>query len=245
VFYAPPDALRKERFRLPPEEEHHAARVLRLDEGAEVTVVDGSGEGARVRLERDGERLAARVVERLRPEAEPLLRLALAIGDLKGKEVDRVIERATEIGAAAFFPYHAKRTVRSFSGARTEARRARWERVARRAMKVAGAARLPELFPACPIEEVAERAGSFDAAFLFRREAPPLAAPALKVASVLAVVGPEGGLGEGDEKILLDAGLVAASLGPRNLRAGTAAIVAAARLLAPAPAGGGEGRGSR
>ncbi|MBM3320673.1 MAG: 16S rRNA (uracil(1498)-N(3))-methyltransferase [Candidatus Eisenbacteria bacterium] len=231
-FYVLPSDLRRSSFRFPPDEEEHILRVLRLRTGAVVTAVDGEGWGAHARLRMEGARLEADVIERFRSRAEPLLRITLAAGLLKGQEMDRVVERCAEIGVAVFQPFVSERSVPGGPRVREGKRLERWERLARSGMKVARGAALMSVQPVSGLDAVIDAVRLHERSFVMEREAPPLPRE-VRIGTALVVVGPEGGLTAEERKSLLVAGAEPASLGPRNLRAGTASLAAAAFLLAP------------
>ncbi|MFH1679094.1 MAG: RsmE family RNA methyltransferase [Candidatus Eisenbacteria bacterium] len=229
-FFAPPAELGRPSFRFPPDEEDHIRRVLRLKAGSIVTAVDGEGGGARVRLRAEGSALVADVVERFRSSVEPSLRITLAAGLLKGQEMDLVVERSAEIGVAVFQPFLSERSVPTGPRARGGRRVARWERLARSGMKTARGAALMEVRPVENLRDLVPLVSLHERSFLMEREAPPLPR-GNPGGNALLLVGPEGGLADEEKRILIGAGASPASLGPRNLRAGTASLAAAVLLL--------------
>jgi len=247
-FYASPESLRRARFPLGEDEERHLVRSLRLREGAEVRVVDGEGKGAVVRLVRDGRGgMEAEVLRRFDSAVEPALRVTLAVGLLRGGGMDETVERAAELGAAALLPFLSARAVPRREGAKEERNRERWTRLAREGMKVAGGAFAPRIGPILPMERLLEEVRRRSDALLCSPRAEEALAPAAGPGEALLIIGPEGGLEREEEEALVGAGARPVSLGPRNLRAVTAAAVALARLLGAgeSPAGGeGEKNGS-
>jgi 16S rRNA (uracil1498-N3)-methyltransferase len=244
-FHVAPELLASPEFAFPDEEAEHAARVLRLRSEEIVTAVDGIGNGARVRLRVEGPSVFGVVVERFRSEAEPGLRLTLAIGLVKGSEMDDLVERAAEIGVAAILPVACARSAVRAEGAREGARLDRWRRLARSGMKVARGASLMQILPVVSTAEAAAAAGRTGRSWLLARSAVPLVRGAGE-GDALAAIGPEGGFTDEETALFLRAGARAASLGPRNLRTGTAALAAASILLASEGGSeGGHARGSR
>ncbi|RPJ48327.1 MAG: 16S rRNA (uracil(1498)-N(3))-methyltransferase, partial [Candidatus Latescibacterota bacterium] len=202
-----------------------------LRTGEIVTAVDGIGNAARVRLRIEAASVFGAVVERFRSEAEPGLRLTLAIGLVKGSEMDDLVERAAEIGVAAILPVACARSAVRSEGGGHAARLDRWRRLAQSGMKVARGATLMEILPVVSPAEVAAAAGRAGRSWLLARSAAPLERGRGE-GDALAAIGPEGGFTDEEAALLLRAGARAASLGPRNLRTGTAALAAASILLA-------------
>ena len=225
VLVAPEDVDRAV-ARPGPDALHHLVDVLRLGPGASVEVFDGRGgvweatfTGTELRL---GQRREAPP-----PAAAVWVAFALA----KGEKVDWVIQKATELGAARLVPWRAERSVVRLEGARAEERVGRWRRIAAEAARQCGRSEVPGVALAEGLPGALEAPAGF-ARIAFHAgagasfaEAVPRAAP-----GYLAVIGPEGGLTDREVRACVEAGCRLATLGPRVLRAETAAIAAAALL---------------
>lgn len=210
-----------------PAQAHHLGPVMRRGPGDPVRLFNGrDGEwAARIEALRKG-RAVLRVEGPLRPQA-PEPGPALVFAPLKRDATDLVAEKATELGAAALYPVLTERTV---------AGRVNLERLAAIAAAAAEQCerltvpqvhplrRLPDLLGAWPVERPL-------AAALERSDAPPVRAPAAGL-----LVGPEGGFTGAELDVLASRPFVVAiSLGPRVLRAETAAIAGLALLQAQGP----------
>jgi 16S rRNA (uracil1498-N3)-methyltransferase len=206
---------------------HHLGTVLRRAAGDTVRLFNGSdGEFAAriVALKRD--RVVFEAGEQLRPQApEPDVWLVFAV--LKRDATDLVVEKATELGVAALLPVFTERT----QAARVNLERLRaiaGEAAAqceRLTVPVVEAPRaLPDVLGGWPAERRL-------AAALERVAAPPLDAPQAAPAALL--VGPEGGFTPRELDVLGATPFIQpVSLGPRVLRADTAAIAGLALMLA-------------
>ena len=170
---------------------------------------------------------AALVVEqRVRPQsAEADLWLMFAV--LKRDTTDLVVQKATELGVSTLLPVFTERT----NAGRVNLDRLR--AIAVEAAEQSERLSVPTLHPARPLHDIL--AGWSDARTLFvalERAAGPRLTPATEPAALL--IGPEGGFGPRDHALLEHCGAVRrVSLGPRILRAETAAIVGLALLQAP------------
>lgn len=201
-------------------------RVLRLGPGDALTVLDGAGAEHRVRLEQVGTRSAvARVLATDRPARESALDLVLAPALLKGDRMALVVEKATELGVRRIAPVHTARTVRD----RVDTERLR--RVARAAAEQSGRPQVPVVDEPRPLAAlVAEpwsglRVLPWEDEHGARLRDLPAAADA-----VVALTGPEGGFTADEVAQARAHGFVTVTLGPRVLRAETAAIAVAALL---------------
>src|SRR5215212_1838191 len=124
-------------------ESHHLARVLRLKAGDTVVAVDGSGRDYTVRLERVSAETTGTILSVTARDTESPFPITLVQGLPKGDKLETIIRAATELGVARVAPALTARTVVRLDAARAEARKTRWERVAREAAKQCGRARLP------------------------------------------------------------------------------------------------------
>lgn len=194
---------------LSPRESRHAVRALRLEAGDSVTLFDAAG-AWRGRIESAGGRVTVRVLEELPPPILPAVRVAAAAP--KGNRLDWMVEKLAELGVAEFTPVRFVRSVATVE----ENRRRRLERVAVAASKQSGAP-LMRIRPEREVSEIPGEALLLD---------PDAGEPVGKGEGIL-LVGPEGGLTDGERKRFERRG----RLGPTILRIETAAVAAAARRL--------------
>lgn len=246
-FYAPPSAFSPslESVTLTADEARHLRDVLRLQPGDEAYVFDGLGKEFHCRVARS-ERNSAdlKVVAQAEPaRPESPLRLTLAVALLKGDKFDLVVQKATELGVVCVIPVVTKHADIRLRDASDAAKRVvRWQRIALEASKQSGRAVVPEIMSPTAFELLVENsrreaAGSEDAApgFMFsERDGVSLtegsrSIPA-KPASLVAVIGSEGGWADEEIELARAAGWSVVTLGGRTLRAETAAIAVAALL---------------
>ncbi|MDK2855823.1 MAG: rRNA (uracil1498-N3)-methyltransferase [Bacillota bacterium] len=237
-FYAPPEHFTGGRVHLSAEEAHHVCRVLRLGPGAQVYVFDGLGREYLVEIEiANGRAVSGRILAELPQGREAPLALTLAQGLAKGDKLELVIQKATEIGVQAVIPLHTARSVvKPSEGTR---RTERWQRIAREATKQCGRAFVPRIESITTLRALSERFGEFDAVFIFweeeraRRLKAALAELAERgsVRRLLILVGPEGGFTPDEVGLVVEAGALPVTLGPRILRTETAGLVAASIIL--------------
>jgi len=230
------DAAPGARLDLPDHSAHHARDVLRLRPGAAVRVFDGRGSEWEARVEAvTRKKLRLHVGGPVTPLPEPQLPIRLALAPLKGDRMEWVVQKATELGVAEIAPVITARTDAAARPALHGTRQERWEKVAAGASEQCGRAIVPRIAPTCPLSELL--AMPLAGERLVLREppaAPPLGSrPAPGADGVWLLIGPEGGWEPAELARCDDAGFAPVSLGPRILRAETAAVaaVAAAGLL--------------
>ena len=228
-FFVAPEVLRADRVTLSGAQARQIATVLRLRAGDEIALV---ADGAEAIVALDAVRptaVTAVVRERGFTPAEPSVALTLALPVLRGDHDEEVVAAVTQLGVSRIVPFTSARSVvRSLS----EAKRARWERIAREAAETARRGRVPaieparawsDLFAALPSPILIAWEGERRARL---REALPQAARPLSL-----VIGPEGGIADDEIALARARGAVTVSLGARNLRSEIAAIAAVALAM--------------
>ncbi len=198
----------------------HLARSLRARVGEEIEVIDPAGLMLTVRLEVvTPELVEGLIIAERAHEPEPTARINIAIANLPAAALELVLSRCTEAGAFAFQVFQADRSVAR--GAKPE----RWKTICREATMLAGRLRVPEVAAAPSLDAVL--ASSEHPVMLVRGAERRLAAMD-GPRDLTLLIGPEGGWS--DRELALAS--VKAGLGPRNLRADTAALVGLSIALA-------------
>jgi 16S rRNA (uracil1498-N3)-methyltransferase len=227
-FYVSPGNISRDKCIIDGEEFAHLTHVMRRGEGDSVRLVDGEGTAYDAVIES-----VARAQARCRIEArwerlhESAIHLTLGAAILKnGSNFDFLVEKGTELGVSAFVPLLTERTIPR------HARRERWQKIAMAAMKQSGRSVLPRVVDPQPLEEFLRSAEGVRLLPHEKTESPFLrnAMPA-GTRRAVAAIGPEGGFSEGEVAQAVSAGFVPVSLGPRRLRAETAALVTAGLVL--------------
>jgi 16S rRNA (uracil1498-N3)-methyltransferase len=220
-FFVTPAEMEGERFPVPGAIGHQVLRVLRLDDGDEITLLDGLGGWARCRL--DG--VTCMVVQRGTGGGEPDHQLAVWQALLKGDHLEQVVQHGTELGIRRFGLFVSERcVVRELSPRKLERLRA----VAREAAEQSERGIVPPVAEPITFAEALTAAtpGSvllyerYEGTRLTEIEPPP---------SVF--IGPEGGFSPDEVAAAERAGLAIAGLGPRILRSETVAVAVTAAIL--------------
>ncbi len=221
-----------DRLRLPPGAARHV-QVLRLQPGAAITLFDGrGGEWAAEVLRIGRSEVDVRVGERHGADRELACRVTLAVGMPANDRMDALVEKATELGAAAIQPLVCERSVLRLSGERAAKKVAHWQGVAVAASEQSGRTAVPVVEPVRGLGEwlASLPEGAPEARLVLSlRDARPLPAPA-GAWPVVALSGPEGGLAAAEEDAARARGFMPVTLGPRVLRADTAPLALLAAL---------------
>jgi 16S rRNA (uracil1498-N3)-methyltransferase len=209
-------------------------QVLRMQPGDALTLFDGHGGEYAATIERMGRgEVEVRVGEHRAVEREAARAVHLAIGMPANERMDWLVEKATELGAAGIQPLMTAHGVLRLAGERADRKRAHWEAIAVAACEQCGRNRVPAIHPVQPLANwlASATAGAPRFILSLTEGAPPLRDAArndFERAWVLS--GPEGGLGAAEERDAIARGFMPLSLGPRVLRAETAALAALAFL---------------
>lgn len=208
--------------------------VLRLRPGDEIVALDNSGAEFTVTLTEVGRTVQGQITGRRPTRAEPGLRLTLYQGTLKADKFEWVLQKGTELGVARFVPTLCQRSVVRDRTALAK-KESRWAQIIREAAEQSGRGRLPELAPPHSLAEALAAAASHQLTLMPWEEAgqPPLkqVLAGHNPADIGLFIGPEGGFAPAEAEQARAAGAVPVSLGPRILRAETAALAACAVLL--------------
>jgi 16S rRNA (uracil1498-N3)-methyltransferase len=205
---------------------NYLGNVLRLGPGAELLIFDGvSGEWL-ARIAGAGKREMTLLVERLTREAESIPDLWLAFAPVKRAQTDWLVEKATELGIARLIPVLTQRTIAE------RVRLERLQKIAIEASEQCGRTRVPDILEPMSLRHFIEELDP-DRRFYFADEGggePPARTYAEGPGVIL--IGPEGGFTEEERALVRGSGASAISLGPRILRAETAALAAVAAYMA-------------
>ena len=223
------------RVELPRELAHHLGRVLRLHDGATLSLFDGNGPLWLARLRIGSGPAIAEVIAAVEDDRESPLRVVLGQGLSSGDRMDITVQKAVELGVTGIAPLATARAVVKLSGERAERRREHWQRIAIAACEQCRRSVVPPVEPVRTLREwlVSLPAGApkwLLCAHEGRRVA-DLPRPAEGATGYL-LAGPEGGFTEEERALVVSAGFVPVRLGPRVLRTETAAMTALAAMQA-------------
>jgi len=210
----------------------HLRGSLRITEGEEFWVCDERRRRYRVRAaEVSRGSLRGHIVEERigTPRACPPITLAQAI--IKGDRMDWVVQKATELGVAAIVPLVTEQGTVRPRPSRSAAQQERWQRIALEAAQQSERWEVPIVSAPRTSEALfSDRSGSDRRLILCERSTgvsvPQVPLPSGLDSGILVAVGPEGGWRREELDLAVQEGCTAVTLGPRILRAETAALAA-------------------
>jgi 16S rRNA (uracil1498-N3)-methyltransferase len=233
-FHLPPEQCRGVTLTLIGNEAHHAARVLRVQPGELVSVLDGAGGEFLCMVGEAGKReVLLRVVEK-KVHAPPLCQITLLQAIPKGKIIESIIEKATELGVHRIVPLLTERVATRLDGAGAAEKGAKWQHAAVEGIKQCGAAWLPQVEAPVTLAEFLARREKFDLALVGSLQGGARHARecffefhtehGARPRSVGVWIGPEGDFTLAELQAIQGAGAKPVTLGRLVLRVETAAI---------------------
>ncbi len=206
---------------------NYLGNVMRLGEGAKLLAFDGSSGEWIARIAEAGKKRMALAVGRRTREPETISDVWLAFAPVKRNQTDWLVEKATELGVARLIPVMTRRTIAE------RVKLERLEAIAIEAAEQCGRTRLPAIEAPVQLAQLLKQGGR-QLYFADEGGGDP-AASTFKPGAATILVGPEGGFTD-EERAAIRAvpTAVPISLGPRILRAETAALAALAAYMAVA-----------
>lgn len=212
------------------EESHHISTVLRLRPGDMVELLDGHGGVYVATLMKVSKKVSARLEEKKEVQLAGR-RLLVAQAMLQGKKMDTVVQKCTELGAHRFLPFYSERCQKKPDANQDLKRTERYARISLAACKQ------------CQRPDIMHVETPFSFADVVKQQGPEKTVKLLfwedehqqrlddlvfsdAIGSVVVLCGPEGGLTEQEVTMARLQGFKTVSLGPRILRAETAALAA-------------------
>ncbi len=226
---------------LPDTEAHHARNVLRARNGDRFRVLNGEGGVLDCRVAEVSRKRVELAIETTFQYAAPTIEITLLQGTVKGKTMDWIVEKATELGVSRIQPVICEHSVSVPDTRRAQSKVGHWQDSAVTALKQCGTPWLPkiaapETFAAAisaiggrEIDLVAGLVGDLKPlSEILRPWHPPVSRDGLRLG---LWIGPEGDFSVTEYGRLATAGIVGISLGQNVLRSETAAVVGLSRLL--------------
>ena len=213
-----------DRVELTGDELHHAAKVHRMRAGEEVELFDGQGSGARGRVIEIGrDAMQIEVVASIVDRREATIEIQIALALIHPDKFELALQKGTEIGVSSFLPLQTARC--EVRAERVRGKGERWEKILVEAAKQSGRLVVPALEAPLPFEQALASPG-VNVMLDPSGTAEPPAGDSLRI-----FIGPEGGWSDEELSAAREMGAYVWSLGPRRLRAETAAIAACTLLI--------------
>lgn len=213
---------------------HHLMHVMRAKAGQLVTVVDDNGQVAAMEMVAFSDSaVTLQLKEHLAADTESPLKIMLAQCLLKADKMDMVVQKAVELGAVGVIPISSQNCVARYDAKKGAARKDRWQKIADEAAKQCGRTALLKVRPIVTLGQFIADMQATDSSLVFfyeneNEQSAKEYLRSLKAKQIVLLVGPEGGFSLDEAKLIEEAGGKSVTLGPRILRAETAALTAIA-----------------
>ncbi|MEO6306822.1 MAG: 16S rRNA (uracil(1498)-N(3))-methyltransferase [Nitrospiraceae bacterium] len=232
TFFVDPGAIASPTIRITGDLLHHLRDSLRLHPGEILLLNDGDGTRYRAEVTHvTSQAIDSRIIDRQTEPARKTSPIVLGQALIKGDKMDWVIQKSTELGVATIVPIHSTHSVIKPNPARLEHQRSRWQRIARDAAEQSERWTIPTVADPLDFIGICRQYASapLKGILVERSSGPSLATVPLPLETqqwIVLLVGPEGGWAPDEQRLALEQGFLPLTLGPRILRAETAAIAA-------------------
>jgi len=237
-LFIEPDQIKGQRVVISGDDAHYLLHVLRRAVGDSFeTVVPNGSEYTVIIVETGSDSVVAEIIEKRVRNTEPAVQLTLYQAILKGKNFPLVIEKTVELGIGTIVPLHTCRTVIQLSDQRAAQRHRRWQKIAQQAAQQSERITVPTVSEPMDFDQALSswQSDGSPGILFSARAAVDAECSLMQVLKELGstrhlsiFIGPEGGFTAQEAERAISAGLQEVNLGPRIMRAETAAIAACA-----------------
>ena len=233
-FYLPPENWNPDALALTDSEAHHARDVLRMKRGERAVLFNGRGRETTAEIV-DLAKSEIRF-RKLHESEMPPLRCRITLGQAipKGKNMDLILQKAVEIGAAEIAPLISERTIVDLDKKEAEQKREKWQQIAIEAAKQCGQNWLPTIHTPQKLKDFFSHQPAHDLRLIGSLQPDALHLKNIlaeyrerrgdRPMTVLMMVGPEGDFTPAELALAKTHGCLPITLGPIILRVETAAI---------------------
>lgn len=208
------------------EDSHHIKTVMRMKIGDKVEIVYQE-KVYLGQIESLSEQVQAKLIEELASPNQNIRPITLAQALVKEQKMDYILQKATELGVTEIIPFCAERSIVK-ANKQDEKRKIRWEKIVKEASEQSKRANLVKIHPILSLRELSQL-DNYDVKIICsvsekQKNLKKLLSNTPNSATMLFVIGPEGGLSDQEEQILIDRGFQKVSLGDTVLRTETAGL---------------------
>ncbi len=236
-FFVPKDAIKQNKATLSGSDVHQIRDVLRLSEGSDIELLDGTGNiyAAKIKKLKKDE-ASCDIISYRESKSEPNIQITVIQSLPKGPKMDMIVQKMTEIGAHKIIPVISERTIVKLSEEKEEKKVLRWQKIAKEASEQSARGIIPHVEEIKTFEKAIEDAKNYDLALIpWEMEDKATLKNTLnknkKAGNIVIAIGPEGGFSKDEIEKAKKAGFISISLGKRILRTETAGIVVLAEIL--------------
>ncbi len=232
TFFVDSGAITPPTIRIAGDLLHHLRSSLRVHAGDVLVLNDGCG--ARYRVEVTlvtAQVIDTRIIDQQTESARKNVQIVLGQALIKGDKMDWVIQKTTELGVAGIVPIHSAHSVIKPDPKRLDHQRSRWKRIARDAAQQSERWTIPTIADPIDLAGICLQYASAPVKGILAERSSGLSLLSIPLPPdpkhpIVLLIGPEGGWAPDEQQLAQEQGFLPLTLGPRILRAETAAIAA-------------------
>ncbi|WP_188453614.1 16S rRNA (uracil(1498)-N(3))-methyltransferase [Virgibacillus oceani] len=239
-YFVPAENWYENEVAISGDDAHHISRVMRYKEGSMIICNHPDGRAAKCVVTSVGQGdVTVHVDEWLNEDSELPVNVTIAQGMPKSDKIEYVLQKGTELGASAFIPYQAERSVVFWDAKKTQKKITRLSKILKEASEQSHRNSIPDLKPVMGIKELIEESKQYDVKiFAYEEEAKvsehqsfgKLVNSIKAGQNVLVCIGPEGGFSANEVETFKENDFSSVRLGPRILRTETAPLYVLASI---------------
>lgn len=226
-YFITPDQLIGDIIHITGEDVHHIRTVMRNQVG-DTFICCLMGMDYLVKIEDiSSKTITCHIIERNVSIGEPTIEVTVAQGLPKGEKLEWILQKGTELGAVSFLPFSSSRTIVKLDNTKANKKRDRWSRIVKEAAEQSHRGTIPIVFSPASWEALIAEIPKYDVALIAYEKGGQVLSEVsnlYEAASILMIIGPEGGFSEQEVQEATEQGAVPVTLGDRILRTETAAI---------------------
>ncbi len=234
-YFIPTDGwLQNEKVEILDGDHHHIATVMRMKPGDEIICCHPNGRSCLCEIEEINNQLVScRIVKWLEEHKELPVSVTIAQALPKGDKLDLIVQKGTELGASAFIPFEASRSVVKWDPKKADKKVSRLVKIAKEASEQSHRTKIPEIHSLVSFKQLLQKVRSYKHIIVAseveaKKDEPVRLSTSIQQMSlgdeVLVVIGPEGGFSEQEMDLLAKEDFQFTRFGPRILRTETAAL---------------------
>lgn len=208
------------------EDSYHIKRVMRMKIGDKIEIVYQE-KVYLGQIEALDDQVQAKLIEELASSKQHIRPITLAQALVKEQKMDYILQKATELGVTEIIPFCAERSIVK-ADKQDEKRKIRWEKIVKEASEQSKRTDLVKIHSILSLRELSQL-DNYDVKIICsvsekEKNLKKLLSNIPNSATMLFVIGPEGGLSDQEEQTLMDSGFQRVSLGDTVLRTETAGL---------------------
>ena len=218
--------IQEDKVILGTEDSYHIKRVMRMKIGDKIEIVYQE-KVYLGQIEALDDQVQAKLIEELASSKQHIRPITLAQALVKEQKMDYILQKATELGVTEIIPFCAERSIVK-ADKQDEKRKIRWEKIVKEASEQSKRTDLVKIHSILSLRELSQL-DNYDVKIICsvsekEKNLKKLLSNIPNSATMLFVIGPEGGLSDQEDQTLMDSGFQRVSLGDTVLRTDTAGL---------------------